>query len=793
MVGAVGPVFQGGFEVITSGEGSSKQAILFLPDKHNDDLQRVGKSPVYYWMPDYVRLARKGDTGDYKFHLIHFVGRRSADTTVGAVGDEEVTGGVFSLTTTMAFPAAVLERAQEELLQRFEGKDLRYWGWRTAAAPMFRPMPIIASHTSMTNLAPASDGSTPAATEDGPASPRARLARRNGSLRYDDATPRILVGRSLRGRSNLDPWYWHLQGQGPGSINPTSENAFSGLIGTLPAAIIWEGFHGTYSPIAVAQALKLKLWTQAMRLKMTGTWRRVFSHYSGQVKVGNLWWGADIKAEFNKLVATGGVVVELEIDGTRPDADEMRKEANKRIDQLYKIFWDQASKIIFEPAPQVPPAEAKKSGGLFGWGGSAAFKMRRDVADLELKVDQMINEQYIQDHVISSSLEGFYDEIKADPEAERKYFTTLYLDDWDRKVTRVFFPVVNWPDRTRKWVGDPVAFLSAQIGYPSTDGDLQWAGHVFQSTDTGDATTWESSVTKKKAEDVRNPPQGWTPDTTYVKRTIHFNEPPGESDSPYMRVFVEKNTVELDEGENGSPLNEINLEIRADSVGKLEVGPISLNLDLESSQQIVEVEFQALGQRADGTDRGITKFLWRNEDQQEPRYWEIFTGMPDYIPQYRYRVRVVVMGSIFTEGMEWSGDWVDVAGNGPLMVTVPTPDSPNVTTRRLDYREAATIVEVLPEATRVLGAPPRRPAVTDGASETAPVGAPPRTVPTTPGGEESPERGERVEGYVLASDGSRKTGRRGVMPSERTEPTGSKMTWLSDEEMAESFHCKNPD
>ena len=53
---------------------------------------------------------------------------------------------------------------------------------------------------------------------------------------------------------------------------------------------------------------------------------------------------------------------------------------------------------------------------------------------------------YIQDTTISGTLAGFVDEIKANPEIEKRYFTTLYLDDWDRKVTRTIKPIVNWPE-----------------------------------------------------------------------------------------------------------------------------------------------------------------------------------------------------------------------------------------------------------------------------------------------------------------------------------------------------------
>ncbi|MGH7308751.1 MAG: hypothetical protein ACREK6_08665 [Candidatus Rokuibacteriota bacterium] len=720
MAEAVGPIWTGGFEY----EDSQGFRIQFLPDKHNDELQREGKPPVYYWMPGQVRLARKTGSGDYKFHLIHFVGVQSADTTVGVEGTREVAGGVLSLTTTAAFPAGVLEQAEQKLLNRFRGKDQKYWGWRTPAAPMFRAVPITANVTAITNLAPDASGTVPVATGGSPGGapaptdgggaatssggpPRSTIA-----VRPADMTRRVPHGRGFRGPSNLDAWHWKLQGQGPGSIVPTGENAYSGLIGDLPAAIVWQGFHGSYSPIAVVQALKIPVWSQALRIKIDGNWDRIFQHFSAHAKVDNFWFDADIKAEFNNMRISGGITVSLEIDGTIPGADKMEQEANKRIDIIYQKFMEAAQKVIFEPPPpNVQPAVTSGGGGLFGWGGGFALKYRRDSTSLNLHYNETFDKRYNLDHVISSTLEGFYDEIKQDPAAEKKYFTTLYLDDWSRKVTRIVKPIVNWPDPTKQWVGDPVSFLSVELGYPSARGDIQWAAHVFQSTDTGDTTRWEMAVTKKNADDVTNPPAGWTPDKMFVRRRVHLNEPPGESDSPFMRVFVEKNVVDLDPGENGRLTNENTLEVRADSVGKLELGPIALDVELENSKQVIEVEFECKGTRHDGTRRNPTKFTWKADDQDEPRVWEIFTGQLDFVPAYKYRVRVIVRGTIFSQGMEWTGPWVEASGNGPLMVSVPTADDPGVTRRSL-ITGAESAVEGFPA----------RPDGTGGA-----VGRPPRT------------------------------------------------------------------
>src|SRR5439155_26202349 len=176
-------------------------------------------------------------------------------------------------------------------------------------------------------------------------------------------------------------------------------------------------------------------------------------------------------------------------------------------------------------------------------------------------------------------------------------------------------------------------------------------------------------------------------DNTYAKRKIHCTEPTGETQYPDARVFIERNEVDLDPGQNGTQTNEINLEVRADSAGKLDVGPISLNVDLDSAKQVVEISFQCLGNTLDGQPRNITKFRWTYSDQTEPRYWAIYTGQLDFVPRFRYQVHVIVKGSLFSKGMEWTGPWVETNGNGPLMIIVPTPEDPGVTVTR-DFPES---------------------------------------------------------------------------------------------------------
>jgi hypothetical protein len=736
MTDAVGPIFAGGFQHIKAGA----YELLYLPDLHNDLLQREGKSPVYYWMPAYVRIARQDvDSGPAKFHMIHFVGVQSSDTTVGVSGTREVAGGVITFTTTAAPPAGELEASQQALLNMFRGNDDKFWGWRTSVAPSFRPMPVMAATTSLTNLSPQSNGATPTSTTPrgaGPGAPR--------DIKLAPSVRPMIMPRTVREgatdpSANLDPWFINLQGQGEGNINLLGETAYAGLMGSYPAAILWDSFHGGTGVIVARQDYKLKFWAPLVDITIHGNWDRIFEHFSAAVSAHYLWASADIQVELNNMRMNGTIEVDIQIDPTIPGADKMQQDIDKKTDLVLQKFMDAAQKVIFEPPPpKVDPAHASSGSGP--WGVGLALKYRRDETNLDLKYHEKREMAYIQNQSISSSLGGFYDEIKADPDAEKRYFTTLYLDDWDRKVTRTVKPVINWPDPSRKWVGEPVAFLSVQVGYPNVDGSLQWSGHMFQATDPADAV-YQPAMARKKLTDVTNPPPGWQPDITFVKRKIHFTEPPDESQYPYARVFIERNEVDLDPDQNGTPTNEINLELRAESAGKLDLGPISLNVDLDSTKQVVEISFQCLGNTLDGQPRNITKFQWTYSDQTEPRYWAIYTGQLDFVPRFRYQVHVIVKGSLFSKGMEWTGPWVETNGNGPLVISVPTPEDPGVTVTR-DFPESAVV------STPAHAGPGTPPAVPGTPPATGGVGAPP---PVRTGKDAA--SGMQVYGYKTMPEG----------------------------------------
>ncbi len=731
---AIGPTAAGGVQPIVK-DGYS---LTYYPDVNNDALQKEGKPPVFYYKPMAVEIARKDgrEDGDLMFNLIRFAGVQTGDTTVGvAAGDQrEVAGGVLSFTVTSAPPNYILENGQQQIIDMYQGKSDFFWGIRSNVRPVFRPVPIVSNVTMVSNLSPDSDGSVPmpensataGGTAEGPDGQRARYALQ--TFRNYPVPPMITrrgfsarnFGRTRSGE--LEPWFWNLQGQGNGSIDPMGRNAYSALVGAYPAAIMWQAFHGAYSPIFVQQALKIKFWAPLVEIKIKGNWKRIFDHFSAHATGRYLWFSGDIKAEFNNLRISGDIEVEVNVDPTIPGAQDMSEYIEKRTELVYKTFEEQAKGAIFGPAPEVEAAQASSGGGLFGiWGAGLALKYRRDQASVNLSYHEKRQMAYLQDDVIGGTLEGIYDAIQDNPASERKYFTSVYLDDWPRKIGRVIKPVVRWPKPEQNWAGEPVAFVSAQVGYPNTKGELMWVGKEFNKSQPTDFS-WNFAITQKEEADVQNPPQGWKADKTYVKRKVHMMEAPDQAENPFVQIQIEENVIDLDPGDHGTLMDDVTLEVRADSAGKLRIGPIDMTAYLEDSKQKVEVTFKAV----DESGRDISRFppvklAWNYDDQEKPRFWSIFSGDDTLMPYFKYQVRCIVKGSFFSKGMEWTGPWVDGAGNGPISIFLPYPDDEGVTVKRTYNPEITSPAQPASPPSGTNDAPP----ATEPATPAAPPDAPP--------------------------------------------------------------------
>jgi len=700
MTNSIGPCMAGGFESVVSTDASGSYSIMCLAGANNDALQAEGEPPSYFYVPATVRLARHPLTKDYAFRLLHFVGIQTEDSHVGVQGTREIAGGLLSFSTTSAFPPDVMKQLEEQLFEKVRGRNDQYWGWNGKVRPNLRGAVITESTTTLTNLQPRANGMPAVAPGPSPdeggdgegGDDRSAPARRRLALSRREPRTVKLVGRmpqlSRRDASNLDAWYWDIQGQGKSSTMIPSTNAFSGLIGSLPAAILWESFRGAYGGITVVQAMKLKVWSPAIHIKIEGNWDSIFDHFSANLSGKYMFASADIKAELNNLITSGGIKVLIERDPTLPGGPGEPQDPTARIDLILKHFMKQAEERIFTPAPVVPAAEGRKHNEYEPWGGSLALKYRRDTNKLKLFYEETAVQAYIHEEVIGGTLEGFYNEIKADPANEAKYFGTLNLDGWERKVPRFVSPAVNWPDPSDRTSGDPVHAVAVSVGYPDQRGAMMWDGKVFlRNPDSDVAPNWKTAFTMKKQSEVSSPPKGWAPDVTFVRRTIEFANPP--RNDPYTRFFIDKKKIELDPP-GGTPWTDNYIDFAIEDVARLDLTML-LGSDLESAKQMVSVAVQPYevdpetgGPKAGAKKRPATTFLWQYSDQYQARRLVVYADKPGVLFGLRYQVTGKVKGGLLTKGLQWTGPWVERAvSEGEVLLDIPKPNDPGVTKRSL--------------------------------------------------------------------------------------------------------------
>lgn len=678
----------GGFEeyILDDEEGGEGLAIRLWPDLNNEQLQREGQAPVFYWSPNSLRLARFADTGDFKFSHVHFTGVMSSEDTVGVDGEFETAGGLINFTTTSRMPPAAMAKLQEQINDKRRSDDRPFWRWFGSREPNITMVPIRGNLASISSLSPTTplDALPDADGGDGgggdPSIGERSLRTRNG-IRHDVA---------LRGAENLGLWDVRLDGTGPGSITG-GENAYGGLLGSIPSELVWAAMHGNASPFFVSQRLLIPMATPIVELSIDGDWSSVRNHFSAAASGGAFFAKAEIAAEFEKLRQQGDITVSVVVDQTLPGADAIAERLEKSADLLVDKFTDLAMKTIFAPVTPIEAAKAPKRKGWSPWSFGASVKIVQRQHSLRINFRREQVFKYNREDVISSTLVGLRRELEANPDAAGKYFSRVPLGDLSAKLRRIVHPVANWQsDPSQLWRGDPVSGIGVQFGYPMLDGELRWKGRQFTAAG-GDSQSWEPEWPQHRAGEVTDAPAGWSTDETFVKRTVFFDEPPSALEDPHNRVIVEKNVVQLDPAPHGTLVSDISVDVRVDSVGVLEVGPIQLGTVLADDTQVVEVEIKPDGEYQD--DDGATRprdsvrFSFTGSDQAEPRRLKLFTGDPTYVPAFKYRVRVIVKGTLFTDGMEWSGGWVDGAGTGPLTVEVPKPNEAVAAPRALTRSE----------------------------------------------------------------------------------------------------------
>jgi hypothetical protein len=466
-----------------------------------------------------------------------------------------------------------------------------------------------------------------------------------------------------------NPWLWKMQGEGKGTINPVGNNAYTAMVGQYPAQLVEAGFHGASSPIFVHNALKHKFYTGAFKASIHGEWSAIFNHFSADLSANYFFYKADIQTAFNSAVKNGTIKKSITID-TEVLTPEQEKNYEAQVDKTFDKFLDIAQKTIFDPAP--PKIENAKAGGQgaagsalnpAGVGVSFAMKVEHDESHLTLNFEEEINETYIKDNVISAHMMGFYEKLQGNKDEEKKYFDVVHLEEGFRKIHVIATARAYWPDANGNG-GDPIDQLVLEVGYPDSRGAIVYknSGLYMDNIGAAKSTSLTPAIwTKENSHRIlifdferqtNLPPE--KQNIIYIKRQVRFQEKPS--------VEIPDRTLRFDEEQT----TEHSIEVKADALGTLSVGPVELDTKLDDRVKVM-VTFRK-------ANRNPETLRFTADNIKERQFFEAWTKDPADAVNWSYQVTMMYESKVAgVPAITYNGAEISMAGSAPLIVQVPLP------------------------------------------------------------------------------------------------------------------------
>lgn len=613
-------------------DGNTYQLQIFA-DLFNEQLRKDDKPLQFYYLPDSPRMA-KNDNGDYMFHFTKFEGILTADDNIATAGpgQVEVAGGVVAFTTTLKIPDSVIQNTIDQIKQEIKTNNqynqdkLFMLGDNTSQQVNLGVVPIVDNDVTVSNLSP-----------ENIADPQTQ--------RPDN------------------PWEWKMEGEGKGTINPVGNNAFTAMLGQYPAQIIEQAFHGASSPVFVHNSLKHKFYTGSFMASVHGEWSAIFNHFSADLKGSYFFVKGDIQAAFNSAVKDGVITKSITID-TEVLTPEREKIYEAQVDKVFEKFMDAAQKSILDIQPaKIENAKATDPGPV---GVSFALKLQHDENHLTLDFNETIDETYIRGNTISAHLMGFYEKFQDNPDAMKKYFDTVHLDEGFRKIHVIASARAYWPN-AQGVGGDPIDKLVLQVGYPDSKGTITYkdSGLFMPNVSAPKSTTMTPAIWTAGNKDMvvifdftrqdNLPPE--SQNIIYIKRQVRFKVSPS--------VEIPNQTVNFDEEKTTNH----SIEVKADAPGRLTVGPVQLDTTL-NNRVVAMVTFKKNNRNPE-----TMRFTADNQDSLKfPQYFEAWTLDPKDALNWTYQVTMFMESAhAGIPSITYTGDEIPMAGSMPLVAKVPRP------------------------------------------------------------------------------------------------------------------------
>ncbi len=668
-----GPLWGPNSIMVGYDDAGTGHTLQIFPDICNDDLRAAGKSMHFYIMPNSVRMA-KNDQGKWMFHFTKFSGILTQDSNIGTKGQEEVAGGVVSLTSTLQLPPGVVDSLKDQIKAAIK-KDsnlnthpLFAFGEDTSGKFELGFVPIEENEVAVSNL-----------------------------------TLNDLTDPSKQ--ANDDKWLWRMQGQGQGSLDPNGTNACSAMVGQFPAALIEASFKGDTSAIFVHNALKLRFCTPVITITVTADYQKIYDAYTSNTKYKDNWTQENIHRAFEENSLTGFCKTSI-IYGEAELSDKDKQLYDDMAQQAKSAIMNNVKKYIFDKSPDtIAQAEAadthsqkqvKDFSLLWGLidhystvdsdqGYSYALNKKFDSTSLQLTDVTTIQGPYFKTTVVSGDMKGFFQEIKANPDALKEYFDYVNLGDAFKKIHVIATSRANWPDDQGN--GDPLDKLAISVGYSDKDGVVQYKN----------SGRYYDNLGKKLSEDFK--PAIWTRDDKDAVFVFDFAVDDNVPAEKRNQIAIKRRvTYKMDDRVKVNPDNEIivpdetttdtQIEVKADVLGHLNVGPIYLSADL-NKHMLVQVTFTK-----EGFDP--TTLFFTQDNASVKQRFQLWTPETTRGIAWSYKVHVTYKSYGPLEAIQYEGAPVPMVGSFPNGISINLPEPPaNIIQQLTDYKKQAKQLEAL--------------------------------------------------------------------------------------------------
>jgi hypothetical protein len=268
--------------------------------------------------------------------------------------------------------------------------------------------------------------------------------------------------------------------------------------------------------------------------------------------------------------------------------------------------------------------------------------------------------------VVSGDMKGFFQEIKGNPDATKEYFDFVNLGDAFRKIHVIATSRANWPDD--QGGGDPLDKLAIAVGYSDKDGVVQYhnSGRYYDN------------LSKKLSDDFK--PAIWTRDDKDAVFVFDFAVDDNVPTEKRNQISIKRSvTYRMDDRVKVNPDNEIDIpdetttntqiEVHADVLGHLNVGPVYLAADL-NKHMLVEITFTT-----EGFDP--VTLMFTNDNLTVKQSFRVWTAKAAVAIPWSYKVRVTYKSFGPLAAIQYEGDEVKMQGSYPTGISINLPSPPD--------------------------------------------------------------------------------------------------------------------